>query len=132
MQPPSTNLVRFVVAASIVVTAFHFTDNAISIEDYPQPDWITEAVVWISWPLFSAVGVAAYLFYRDGRFPLASWFLLAYAFAGLSSLGHFLSGSPDEFTTRGVISIFMDGLAGAAVLTVALWSLTSRWRAEPA
>ena len=126
MQPPSTRVVRFVVAASIVVTAFHFTDNAVSIEDYPQPDWITEAVVWIAWPLFSAVGVAGYLLYRDGKFPLASWILLAYAFAGISSLGHFLSGSPDEFTTRGVVSILADGLAGVAVLTVALWSFNSR------
>ena len=130
MQPPSTRVVRFVVAASIAVTAFHFTDNAVSIEDYPQPDWITEAVVWIAWPLFSAVGVAAYLLYRDGKFPLASWVLLAYAFAGISSLGHFLSGSPDEFTTRGVVSIFADGLAGVAVLTVALWSFNARRLAE--
>ena len=125
MQPPSTNVVRLVVAASIVVTAFHFTDNAVSIEDYPQPDWITEVVVLISWPLFSSVGVAGYLLYRDGKFPLASWLLLAYAFAGISSLGHFLSGSPDEFTTRGVVSILADGLAGVAVLTVALWSFNS-------
>ena len=93
-SPPSTGVVRFVVAASIVVTAFHFTDNAVSIE--------------------------------DGKFPLANWLLLAYAFAGISSLGHFLSGSPDEFTTRGVISILADGLAGATVLTVALWSFKSR------
>jgi hypothetical protein len=126
MQPPSTNVVRFVVAASIVVTAFHFTDNAISIDDYPQPDWINVAVVLISWPLFSAVGVAGYLLYRDGQFPLANWLLLAYAFAGISSLGHLLSGSPDEFTTRGLISIFTDGLAGFAVLTVALWSFMAR------
>jgi hypothetical protein len=126
MQPPSTNVVRFVVAASIVVTVFHFTDNAISIEDYPQPGWITVAVVLISWPLFSAVGVAGYLLYRDGQFPLANWLLLAYAFAGISSLGHLLSGSPDEFTTRGLISIFTDGLAGFAVLTVALWSFMAR------
>lgn len=126
MQPPSTSVVRFVVAASIVVTAFHFTDNAVSIEDYPQPDWITEAVVFISWPLFSAVGVAGYLLYRDGRLPLASWLLLAYALVGISSLGHFTSGSPDEFTDRGLVSIFADGLAGVAVLTVALWSFNSQ------
>ncbi len=131
MQPPSTALVRAVVAASIVVTAFHFTDNAVSIEDYPQPDWITEAVVFIAWPLFSAVGVAAYLLYRDGKFPLASWLLLAYAFAGISSLGHFLSGSPDEFTTRGLVSVFADGTVGVAVLTVALWSLRSRGALSP-
>jgi hypothetical protein len=132
MRRPSANVVRFVVAASIVVTAFHFTDNAVSIEDYPQPSWITEAVVVISWPIYSAVGVAAYFLYRDGKFPLASWLLLAYAFTGISSLGHFLSGSPGEFTTRGLISIFMDGLVGITVLTVALWSFHSRQQTEDA
>ena len=44
--------------------------------------------------------------------------LLFYAYAGLSSLGHFLSGSPDEFTTRAIVSIFTDALAGTAVLVV--------------
>jgi hypothetical protein len=130
LEPPSNSVVRFVVAASIVITAFHFTDNAVSIEDYPQPGWITEAVVFIAWPLFSAAGVAAYLLYRDGKFPLANWFLLAYAFAGISSLGHFLSGSPDEFTTRGLISILADGTAGLTVLSVAIWSFMARQPAQ--
>lgn len=132
MQPPSTKIVGLVVAFSIAVTAFHFADNAISIEDYPQPGWITEAVVWIAWPIFSALGVAGYLLYRDGKFPLANWFLLAYAYTGISSLGHFLSGSPDEFTTRGLISIFTDGVVGFAVLAIALWSFMARRQPRPA
>ena len=122
MKRPSTNVVRNVVAASIAVTAFHFTDNAVSIEDYAEPDWINEAVVIVSWPIFSAIGVAAYMLFRGAKYFLANWFLLAYALAGISSLGHFLYGAPDEFTTRGVVSILMGGVAGLTVLTVALWA----------
>ena len=120
---PSASIVGLVVAASIAVTAFHFTDNYVSIETYPQPDWVTGAVVLVSWPLFTALGIAAYALYRRGRLGLANAFLIAYAYTGLSSLGHFLSGSPDEFTTRGLVSILLDGAAGSAVLAVALWSI---------
>ena len=116
------------VGASIVLTAFHFTDNYVSIDTYPQPDWVTGAVVLISWPLFSAIGVAGYLFYRQGRIARANPFLVAYAYAGISSLGHFLSGSPDEFTTRGLVSVLIDGVAGTTVLAVAVWSIVAHRR----
>jgi hypothetical protein len=129
MQPhprqPPVSTVGLVVGASIALTAFHFADNYLSIETYPQPDWISGAVVLISWPLFTALGVAGYLLYRQGRFSQAHAFLIAYSYAVLSSLGHFLSGSPDEFTTRGLVSIFIDGIAGAALLAVALWSIVT-------
>jgi hypothetical protein len=129
-QPPSLATVRNVVAASVLLTGFHFADNYISIETYPQPEWVTGPVVLISWPLFTALGVAGYLLYRRGQFANAHAFLIAYSYTGLSSLGHFLSGSPDEFTTRGLVSVLIDGAAGTAVLAVALWSILAR-RGEP-
>lgn len=125
-RPPSLATVGSVVGASIAFTAFHFADNYISIETYPQPDWITGPIVLVSWPLFTALGIAAYLLYRNGRFVEAHGFLVAYSYTGLSSLGHFLSGSPDEFTTRGLISVLVDGVAGSAVLAVAIWSILAR------
>jgi hypothetical protein len=129
-RPPSTAVVGFVVAASTILTAFHFADNYLSIETYPQPDWVTGAAVLISWPVFTAFGVVGYLLYRQGRFATAHAFLIAYSYTGLSSLGHFLSGSPDEFTTRGLISVLIDGVAGSAVLAVALWSIIARRRRQ--
>lgn len=125
IRPPSVATVRFVVGASILLTALHFTDNYVSIDTYPEPSWITGAVVLISWPLFSAFGVTGYLLYRHGRVAAANAFLVAYAYAGLSSLGHFLSGSPDDFTTRGLVSVLIDGAAGSAVLAVAVWSIVA-------
>jgi hypothetical protein len=125
LRPPSVSTVGLVVGASIVLTAFHFADNYFAIETYPQPDWISGAVVLVSWPLFTALGVTGYLLYRRGRFSQAHALLIAYSYAGLSSLGHFLSGSPDEFTTRGVASIFIDAIAGTAALAVALWSIVA-------
>lgn len=125
---PSQTTVALVVGASIVLTLFHFTDNYVSIETYPQPDWITGPVVIVSWLLFTAVGMLGYMLYRRRRFGAANAALLVYAYAGLSSLLHFLNGSPDEFTTRGLISVFTDGLAGSAVLALALWSIAAQRR----
>ena len=127
-RPPSTAIVGGVVLASIAVTAFHFTDNYVSIDTYPQPDWVTKAVVLVSWPLLTSLGVIGYLLLRRGLFTAAHGFLLAYSYTGLSSLGHFLSGSPDEFTTRGLISVLVDGTAGTAVLAVTVWSILARRR----
>jgi hypothetical protein len=126
MRAPEARTVGAVILASIVLTAFHFTDNYVSIETYPQPDWVTEAVVVVAWPLLTAFGVAAYLLYRRGRFAAAHACLLLYSYTGISSLGHFLSGSPDEFTTRGLISVLADGFAGSAVLAVTVWSILAR------
>jgi hypothetical protein len=128
LRPPSPAAVGLVVAASTILTAFHFADNYLSIETYPQPEWVTGPAVLISWPLFTALGVVGYLLYRQGRFASAHAFLVAYSYTGLSSLGHFLSGSPDEFTTRGLISVLIDGVAGSAVLAVASWSIIARRR----
>jgi hypothetical protein len=130
-RPPSANTVRNVVIASIVITLFHFTDNFVNIDTYPkaswQPGWF-DAVVVGGWLLFTAIGIAGYRLYRRGEYARAHAFLLFYAYAGLSSLGHFLYGSPDEFTTRAIVSIFADGLAGTAVLVVAVRSMVARSR----
>ena len=130
MRAPTLSTVRFVVFASILLTAFHFTDNYVSIDTYPQPDWVTRAVVLVSWPFLTSFGLIGYLLYRRGQFAQAHAFLLAYSYTGLSSLGHFLSGSPDEFTTRGLVSVLIDGVAGSAVLAVAVWSILAHRRAS--
>jgi hypothetical protein len=133
MRPPSLRTVELVVGASIVLTAFHFTDNYVSIDTYPQGDWVTRPVVLIGWVVLTAFGVGGYLLYRRERFPAANACLLVYSYTGLSSLGHFLSGSPDEFTTRGLVSVLIDGAAGSAVLALAVWSILARQReATPA
>jgi hypothetical protein len=130
MQPPSTRTVGTVVAATIVLTAFHFTDNIVNVDTYPRQEWISGTFIQVAalafWPILAAVGVAGYLNYRRGRFPLANWLLVAFSYLGLVSLGHFTAGSPDELTARGLISVTIDAVAGFTVLGVALWSMLAR------
>ena len=121
--------VRSVVFATIALSLFHFTDNAVSIDTYPkagwQPGWF-DALVVVGWFAYTAIGVVGYRLYREGRFTAAHVWLIVYGGAILSSLGHFLYGSPSELTTRGVISVFVDATAGSVVIAVAVWSILAR------
>lgn len=112
-----------VVGASVGLTCFHFTDNFVAIDTYPPSDWVSRPVIVLFWPLLSAIGVTAFFQYRDGNVGLANLLLAAYGLVALSSLGHFLSGGPEELTTRGLTSVLLDGAVGTVVLGVAVWSI---------
>jgi hypothetical protein len=131
VKPPSASTVRWVVLATIALTLFHFTDNAINVDTYPkagwQPGWF-DAVVVVGWFLYTAVGVAGFVLYGRGRFRAAHASLFIYGYLVLSSLGHFLYGSPSELTTRGLVSVFVDVAAGLVVIALALWSMLARRR----
>ena len=129
VRPPSVTTVRNAVIATVVVTLFHFTDNFVSIDTYPAPSWQPAWFEWVvlaSWPVFTAVGVAGYRFYRRGQFHRAHVALVAYSYTGLVSLGHFLYGGPSELTTRGLVSVLVDVTAGSVVLAMALCSIIAR------
>lgn len=115
LDAPSPTAVRNVLVASIVVTAFHYTDNYLSIAEYPAPDWINREIIYIAWGLLTLIGIAGYLFYRDGRRLAGGIYLAVYSYTGLSSLGHYLYGSMDDFTTRMHVLVWADGLVGLAV-----------------
>ncbi len=136
MQPPSARTVGIVVAATIVLTAFHFTDNIVNVDTYPRQDWLEGSAIQIAalvfWPAMALVGIWGYRAYRDGKFPLANWLLVAFSYLGLVSLGHFTAGSPDELTTRGLVSVLIDAAAGFTVLGVAVWSMLARRRTPEA
>lgn len=130
MHPPSARTVGIVVGATIALTAFHFTDNIVNVDTYPRPEQLSGGAIQIAglifWPAMAGIGVAGALAYRRGNFALAHPFLIAFSFLGLISLLHFTSASPGDLTTRGLISVLIDGVAGFAVVGVALWSILAR------
>ncbi|MFY9488311.1 MAG: hypothetical protein WAP35_06410 [Solirubrobacterales bacterium] len=125
-QPPSVKTVGSVVAVAILLTAIHFTDNAINIDDYPpaswQPEWF-EFVVVGGWLLGAAIGILGYRKYRDGDYRRAHLLLGAYSTVGFVSLGHFTTASPSDLTNFGLATVMIDVVVGLMVLGVVVWSV---------
>ena len=110
-------ILRALLAFSIVSTALHYTHNFVAASDYPGAGGSVAAQVAIValWPLLTAIGLLGYRLYREGRLYPAHVCLAIYSFTGISTLGHFLAGSPD-IPPFFYATIFTDGLAGFAIL----------------
>jgi len=121
-QTKRQSLLKILLIVSIITTAFHFIDNYINFDLYPQPDWITPPSVYLSWILWTAVGIAGYWLYKRQMFWLSYLCLVFYSFCGLVSLGHYNHGAMSEFSMKMHIFIVADGLVGLAVLAFTLWS----------
>ena len=115
-------LLKIFLIACIVSTAIHFTDNYLYIEQYPQPDWITPSSVWMSWVVWTLIGLTGYWLYQSKKFWLAYLCLTVYSVCGLDSLGHYLYGPMSNFSVKMHFFIVTDGLTGLAVLGFTLWS----------
>jgi len=117
-------VLRSILAFSILSTAGHFAHNFVKIDQYPDDlvsGKVTQVAILISWPLLTAIGLLGYRWYTQGRYPAARAALLTYSFLGISTLGHFLDGSPD-IAPFWYATIFTDALAGTAILAFAVWA----------
>ena len=119
-----TGTLRLLLGAAIVSTAIHYTDNYVAIDDFPQPGWVAEWNIVASWVILTAVGLLGYRLYARGSFFAAHALLALYSYTGLSSLGHYLYGTPDPLLRN--VSIITDGITGAAILAFVIWSALQR------
>ncbi len=126
-------LLRGLIVFSVLSTAIHFTHNVVAADQYPDdlvgPDTVKVGVI-LFWPTLTAIGLLGYFLYSRGRYREAHPALLIYSMLGISTLGHFLDGSPD-IPAFFYATIFTDGLAGFAIAAFTLWSMRVT-RGEPA
>jgi hypothetical protein len=119
------SILRWILGFGIFTTGLHFTHNFVAIDQYPD-DLVSGSVVRVAillfWPLLTGLALYAYRLYAQGRLREAHPLLLGYAFFALTTLGHFLDGTPD-IAPFWFATIFTDALAGAAVLAFTLWSM---------
>lgn len=116
-------------AALLCSTAVHYTDNTIAFHSYPGSNRIAPVDVPVTWVVLTAIGAAGYVLYRRGRRDFRTHMLLGvYSLTGLTTLGHYLSGSPSELSALRNVSIMLDGVLGAALLGFVLWSWSARER----
>jgi hypothetical protein len=121
-----------ILITSIIVTILHYTDNAIFISNYPEPDWFTVSGVYITWGILTIVGLAGYWLYRQEKLWLAYLCLGVYSITGLSSPTHYFYGAMSEFSVKMHILIWLDAIAGALILGFVLRSglILREWQPE--
>lgn len=115
-------LLKILLIACIVSTAIHFADNYLYIEKYPQPEWISAPSIYISWLIWTVIGITGYWLYRSQKYWLAYLCLIIYSFCGIDSLGHYFYGAMSDFSVKMHVLILTDGLTGLAVLGFTFWS----------
>jgi hypothetical protein len=118
-------LLKAILAASMLSTAIHYTDNFVQVNRYPGPGGsfytVVRVAIVIGWPLLTAIGLIGYRRYREHRYQEARVCLCVYSLTGLVTLGHFAYGNP-KIPAFFYATLFTDTLCGLAVLAFVLWS----------
>jgi hypothetical protein len=119
-------VLKAIIAASVISTAIHYTDNFVQVGRFQglggksDPTFIRIAIV-LGWPLLMRAGLLGYRRYRERRYREAYVGLATFSFAGISTFGHFIYGSPN-LSPFFYATLFTDGLTGLSVLAFVLWS----------
>ena len=129
MQQSKTWL-RTVLIFNIVITSIHYTDNAIFVRKYPEPEWFSTSGVLLTWVVMTAIAIIGYWVYSKQNYWLSYFLLGMYAGTGLSSPAHYFYGSLSEFSVKMHILIWTDVIAGLSVVAFLTWSflIAQEWR----
>lgn len=121
MRPALWHMLAF----CIVATGFHFADNVLRFEDYPEPDGLTPGEAVAFWFAQTAFGVAgAFVRGWAGRAML-----LGYGALGLLGLGHYTLDGAEHMDALMHTTIALEGIAGVALI---VWVLTWPMPSQPA
>lgn len=132
MNQQSKSWLLSVLIFSIAITSIHYTDNAIYVHDYPEPEWFTTFGVFLTWIVMTAIGIVSYWLYSKQYFWLSYFLLSMYAGTGLSSPAHYFYGELSQFSVKMHILIWTDVIAGLSVVAFLTWSLfvAQEWRSS--
>jgi hypothetical protein len=111
-------VLKWLLVFSVASTGLHYTHNFFEVDSYPEtavPGWVVQAAILLFWPVLTVAGVRGYRLYRQGRLREAHLLLGVYSLTGLTTPLHFIDGNP-EIPAFFYVTIFTDGVAGAAIL----------------
>ena len=130
MNQQSKTWLLSILIFNIAITSMHYTDNAIFLEDYPEPSWITTSGVFISWGIMTSIAIISYWLYAKQNFWSSYLFLSIYSITGLSSPTHYLYGELSQFSVKMHAFIWSDAIAGLLVVGFVTWSIliARQWR----
>ena len=126
-------VVRRVFVTALLLSVVHYIDNTVRFDDYTggRKGFVTQAMIPVSWVLFTAAGVAGYRCLKHGNRGLGGALLGAYSVSGLIGIFHYTTVSPGDFDWFQNTFIGPDFLAGLAVFVVAVRIVTGRAVSRP-
>lgn len=126
-------LVRRVFGIALLLSVVHYIDNTLRYDDYTggKDSFITQAMIPLSWVLFTVAGVAGYRFLKQGNRSLGGSLLGVYSVSGLIGIFHYTTVSPRDFSGFQNTFIGLDFLAGLAVFILAVWIVTTKAVSPP-
>lgn len=120
--------VRRVFLVALLLSVVHYIDNTVRFDDYTggKSGFVTQAMIPISWVLFTAAGIAGYRALVRGNRGLGASLLGVYSVSGLIGILHYTTVSPSDFSAFQNTFIGLDFLAGLAVFVMAVRLAVSR------
>jgi hypothetical protein len=118
---------------ALLLSVVHYIDNTVRFDDYTggTKGFVTQAMIPISWVLFTAAGVTGYRFLKQGNRGLGGLGLGVYSVSGLIGIFHYTTVSPRDFDWFQNMFIALDFLAGLAVFVLAVRIVTGRAVSRP-
>ena len=115
---------------NIISTILHYTDNFISFDRYPAPNWMNMHHVYLAWLLLFPFAVIGYVLYIKQKYWLAYLCLFIYSNTGAASMGHYFYGSISDMSWQMNASIALDIIAGISLNLFLFWSafIAGEWR----
>ena len=116
---------------NIISTSFHYTDNALFVDLYPEPEWINTSGVFVTWGVMSLIGILGYWLYNQQKYWSSYLLLGIYAGTGLSSTAHYFYGALSQFSLKMHVFIWTDAIAGSLVVGFLRTIICSLLRSSP-
>lgn len=119
-----------ILAINIAITSLHYTDNALFVDMYPEPNWITTSGVFITWGIMTVIALISYWLYLQKNYWLSYLALVIYSITGLSSPTHYFYGTMPEFSLKMHFLIWSDFIVGLLIVGFIMWSslLKREWQ----
>ncbi len=121
-------LLPVLLIAAVAVSVVHYADNYLNYDDYPQPTSgpaPSRTLIGLAWFAFTAIGIAAYLAFRDRRERIGAALLAVYSGSGLVGIGHYTVDMGGQPWWRHA-HIVADIACGVALLAFAAWAARRR------
>lgn len=116
---------------AVAVSVVHYADNYFNYAQYPRSATLpnpSQALIGVSWFVFTAIGLAGYLLFRRHASDASLLLLALYSGSGLVGIGHYTVAGGFAMPWWRQAHVVIDIACGLAVLGFVVWVVRGRHR----